>query len=131
MPYSSKPPGTASASKSSADISLYQLIHYNGYAESGYHGFIGSAGGYAYGTAKIIFCPAHYICKGAECDSFKAFALLFGSILHSSLVVYNTVIILFPSGIVKQTAGIIRVKKQALCELFVKIRKKSEKGLTK
>ncbi len=77
------------------------------------------------------FSQRKSVCAYAYEDRFSYFALLFGSILHSSLVVYNTVIILFPSGIVKQTAGIIRVKKQAVCELFVKIRKKSEKGLTK
>ena len=74
---------------------------------------------------------AEKACAYAYEDRFSYFALLFGSILHSSLVVYNTVIILFPRGIVKQTKGFIRVKKQAVCELFVKIRKSSEKGLTK
>lgn len=95
------------------------------------------AGGYAYGTAKIIFAQPITSAKALNAIVSKPLAhnssmvILCTSILHSSLVVYNTVIILFPSGIVKQTAGIIRVKKQAVCELFVKIRKSSEKGLTK
>ena len=61
----------------------YQHIHYNGYAESGYHGFIGSAGGYAYGTAKIIFAQ--------PITSAKALNSIVSKPLHSFSAVYCTV----------------------------------------